>query len=182
MASRGRSLALLVLLQVTAWISASQGWFQVTMAPNDDSVLLKSFDGFSAFAFISPLLLVTLASFIVGLLSKATVRSIAFALAAISQVILTIVSGIKVAASDLSGVAKQIEAATGIAMSHGISDVTIALQPAAFIALLTFALLGLNLFVAAFASRKWATKQRTDAPKSAKNSPRDPISLWDQQR
>lgn len=182
MLSRGKSLLLLAGLQLAAWIAASQNWFQVTMAPNDNSVLLKSFDGFSSYAFISPLLLVTLASFIVGLLSKAVVRVIAFALAGISQMILTVLSVSKVAASDLSGVAKEIEAATGIAVSHGISDVTIDIQPAAFIALVSFALLALILFATAFASRKWAAQQRTEAPKSAKNSPRDPISLWDQQR
>jgi hypothetical protein len=177
-----KALSATALLLVLSWFGPGQTWFEVSMSPNDESVLLKSFDGYTAFAFISPLLLVSSAGFGMAMLSKKRSRTIALFIASVAQLSLAILALVKFASQDLSGVAKQIESATGIAANHGLDGVATNAQAAGFFAVAFLFLGGLALLANAISSRDWADTPKKTDQRLKGSKPKDSISLWDQQR
>lgn len=177
--SKGKSLGLISVLVIAAFIFSGQDWFLVSMAPNDEAVILKNFDGYTAFAWLSPLLLVCLAAVLTTAISVNRTRVASLAVGLLAGLGLATLSLIGVLGQDLSGVAKQIEAATGIAATHGITDLLITTQPSAWLAIGVFLLIGLAFAAAIRSQRAWVVKQR-EASKAAPEN--DSISLWDEQR
>ena len=177
--SKGKSLGLISVLVIAAFIFSGQDWFLVSMAPNDEAVILKNFDGYTAFAWLSPLLLVCLAAVLTTAISVNRTRVASLAVGLLAGLGLATLSLIGVLGQDLSGVAKQIEAATGIAATHGITDLLITTQPSAWLAIGVFLLLSLAFAAAIGSQGTWVVKQRA-ATKAAPE--KDSISLWDEQR
>jgi len=174
-------LLLVAALLIASWICASQKWFTVSMSPNQNEVVLRSFDGFTVSPSTSALLLVALAGISAALLSKGLARSIAFTVAAAAQFLSVAVGAALVLGEDLSAVANEIEAATGIAANHGLKNVAISTEPVAMASLFVFLVLAIALTGCAVISQKWTKSQ--SAPSKAKiQRLKDPISLWDQQR
>lgn len=194
MLTRARALTLIAVLEILSWITSSQNWFEISMAPNDETVVLQSFDGLTSYGFIGPILAVTLAAFSVALLTNGKSRILVFALGAAFTVGLAAFATISVLEQNLNGVAKQIEAATGIAATHGITGLATQTLPGAFLAIGSYILLALGFVVAAVSSGSWnqksiskeaASSSKPVAEKQAKHPAKrsgDPISLWDEQR
>jgi hypothetical protein len=179
--TKGRSLALILLMLIGSFALAGQTWYLVSMSPNDETVTLKSFDGYSAYAWVSPLLLVCLAAMATSAISPAATRVASLWVGALSSIALTLLSAFSIASQDLSGVAKELETATGIAATHGITGLDIATQPLAPISIGVFAVLSLVFVVTIFASRHWKAKA-VKATRQAGRPVKDSISLWDEQR
>jgi hypothetical protein len=179
--TKGRSLALILLMLTGSFALAGQTWYLVSMSPNDETVTLKSFDGYSAYAWISPLLLVCLAAMATSAISAAVTRLVSLWVGAVSSIALTLLSAYSISRQDLSGVAKELETATGIAATHGITGLDIATQPLAPASIGGFTFLSLLFLVAIFASRHWKAKE-VKATRQAGRPVKDSISLWDEQR
>ena len=179
--TKGRSLGLLALLLISSFSLAGQTWYLVSMSPNDETVTLKSFDGYSSYAWISPLLLVCLAAMATSAISSAATRLVCLGVGAVSSVALTLLAVASISRQDLAGVGKELETATGIAATHGITGLEIATQPLATASIGVFGLLSMVFVLAIFGSRYWKAKV-AKATKQTDRPVKDSISLWDEQR
>jgi hypothetical protein len=180
--TKARILLLLSLLEIAAWVFSGQNWYQVSMTPNDQTVVLQSFDAFTVNGFTSPMLTVTLAALTAALLTNGKSRSLIFSLASATSLGLAVLAGFFVWQQNLSGVAKQIESATGIAATHGLTGVQTMTQIAAPIGVGSYFLLAIGFGIAVNASRFWVKKPSESLAKASTKRPTDAISLWDQQR
>ena len=179
--TKGRSLGLIMLMLIGSFALAGQTWYLVSMSPNDETVTLKNFDGFTAHAWLSPLLLVCLAACGTSAISAATTRMASLLVGAISAISLALLSAVSISNQDLSGVSKELETATGIAATHGLTGLDIVTQPMALLSIGVFGALGVVFGLAIFASRHW--KSKTARPTRQPGRPvKDSISLWDEQR
>lgn len=179
--TKGRSLGLIVLMLIGSFSLAGQTWYLVSMSPNDETVTLKSFDGYSTYAWVSPLLLVCLAAMATSAISVAATRMASLMVGAVGSIALTLLSALSISRQDLSGVSKELETATGIAATHGITGLDIATQPLAPLSIGVFGVLSLVFVLAIFASRHWKAKVAKPT-RQAGRKVRDSISLWDEQR
>lgn len=179
--TKGRSLGLILLMLIGSFALAGQTWYLVSMSPNDETVTLKNFDGYSAYAWVSPLLLVCLAAMATSTISAAATRLLSLLVGAVSSIALTLLSAFSISRQDLSGVAKELETATGIAATHGITGLDVATQPLAPASIGVFAVLSLVFLVGIFASRHWKVKA-VKATRQTGRPVKDSISLWDEQR
>lgn len=179
--SRGRSLGLISIFLISGFVIAGQDWFLVSMTPNEAAVNLKSFDGYTAYSWVSPMLLVCLAALGTSAISAGAARFISLLVGSISSFALTALAGMSVLNLDLSGVADEIETSTGIAATHGISGLDVTIAPMAPAAIAFFAVLGIVFLAASLSQRDWVENSRTAVKKPGKKAI-DSISLWDQQR
>ena len=179
--TKGRSLGLIMLMLIGSFALAGQTWYLVSMSPNDETVTLKSFDGFTAHAWLSPLLLVCLAACGTSAISAATTRMASLLVGAISAISLALLSAVSISNQDLSGVSKELETATGIAATHGISGLDIVTEPIASLSIVVFGALGLVFVLTVLASRHWKVKV-AKATRQTGRPIKDSISLWDEQR
>ena len=167
------------------YISLAQPWYSLEMAPNGTTVELGRYDGFTAYSFLSPILLVSLAALFASAFIGGAARKIAGITASALTAFGLAVLASKVAESDVSGLAPQIEKLTGIAATHGIKDLTVLVLPFASISLILMALLVLVELVFLFSERSWpkrvAKGDRYQIQQSEKD-PSDTIGLWDSQR
>lgn len=169
------------MMLIGSFVLAGQTWYVVSMSPNDEAVTLKSFDGFSAYAWITPLLLVCLAATGTAAISTAKTRMASLWVGAIGSTGLTLLSALSISEQNLSGVSKELESATGIAATHGITGLDIATVPMASLSIAGFGSLCVVFGLAIFASNHW--KAKNAIPTSQIRRPaKDPISLWDEQR
>lgn len=182
MLSKGRVFSILGIFMILAFVFSGQGWFTVSMNPNDAAVILKTFDGYTTYAYLSPLLLVCLAGIAIASISNGTTRLVSFLLGGLASAALVLLSIVNVANQNLSGVAKQIESATGIAATHGIKDLTVEVSNFSSISIASYALLSVAFVWSVVASRHWKAVVKAQASNSTIKSAKDPISLWDEQR
>lgn len=156
------------------------------MQPDESAVVLKDFDGYSTYPWISPLLLVALAAFSLASLMKAKARGVVFSLGFLFSIVLLSLTLIALASQDLRNIQLQLEEATGIATSHNLDTFEITVRPAAQLAVICFALMGAFFFLAALAQGKWVKTQTKQSKSTANGSTTggapDAISLWDEQR
>lgn len=166
----------------TGFILSGQTWYQVTMRPDENAIVLRNFDGYSTYPWISPLLLVALAAFSLASLMKAKARGVVFAIGSLFSVVLLSLTTIAVATQDLRNVQSLLEEATGIAASHGLDTFEISVSPAAQISLFCFALLATFFFLAALSQAKWVKSQPQPSKQRGSGKTTGSISLWDDQR
>lgn len=179
--TKGRALGLLALLLIGSFALSSQTWYLVSMSPNDESVTLKSFDGYATYAWIAPLLLVCLAAMATSAITSAATRLVSLWVGALSSLTLTLLSGVSISRQDLRGVAQELETATGIAANHGINGVEIATQPLGLVSFGVFGFLFLFFGLAIFACSHWQAKVAKPIRQGGRK-PKDSIALWDEQR
>jgi hypothetical protein len=175
-------LGAITVFLIAGFILSGQTWFQVTMRPDESAVVLKNFDGYSTYPWISPLLLVALVAFFLAALMKAKARGVVFAIGSLFSIVLLSLTTIAVATQDLRNVQKLLEEATGITASHGLDSFETSVGPAAQLSLLCFALMALFFFLAAIAQAKWVKSQTKQSTKRFSDRATDSISLWDEQR
>lgn len=182
MLSKGRSISFVLFLQVASWILSGQSWYQVSMAPDGESLVLQTFDGFTSYSFISALLLVALAGIAVAMLSNNFTRTAALLFSSLAGVCLAVLGITSVLSTNLAGITKQIESATGIAATHGLSGVQTNTLFYAYLANASFVALALATLATAWFSRNWVHRLRSPQENRSGPKPTDPISLWDEQR
>lgn len=179
---KGQTLLILVAIEIAAWVISGQPWYQVSMTPNDSTVILKEFDGLNTYGYLSPILLVTLSAIAVALLTLGKSRSIILWTATAASSLLVALTIADIQTQNLAGVAKEIESATGVAASHGLTGLETITLGAASISIGIFALLTLAFGYAAKSSSTWIKKPTQTTKTTWVRTPKDAISLWDEQR
>lgn len=182
MLTKGRTISVVLLLQVVAWLLSGQSWYQVSMAPDGESLVLQTFDGFTSYSFISALLLVALSGIAVALLSSKLARTVALLFSSFASICLAVFGTSNVLSTNLAGVSKQIESATGIAATHGLKGVETNTLIYAYLANASFVALAIATLAAAWFSRNWISRAKSPQKNPSRSKPTDPISLWDEQR
>jgi hypothetical protein len=183
--TKGRSLALWLAFVILAYIFANQDWYALSMSPASGEVKLASYDGFTAYTNLSPLLMLNFAAILAVSFVGGLGRKIIISLIAVSDLATLVWATTRIIAQDISGLAKQVEQMTGIAAAHGVADLTVSVQtaPWAFVASLvgTFILVTLILFT----ESKWPKRNsKTEISSKAitDEDPKDAIGIWDSQR
>ncbi|MFM6940257.1 MAG: Trp biosynthesis-associated membrane protein [Rhodoluna sp.] len=183
--TKGRVLTLWVGFVVMAYIFASQDWYALSMAPDGETVKLSSYDGLTAYANLSPLLMLNFAAILVVAFVSSLARKIVFSLVGLANLASLVWLTSRVISQDVSGLAKQVEQMTGIAAAHGVKGLTVATQAAANWALISLLLMTAVIVFALLTERRWPKRvQKTETPnrKAKESEPKDAIGIWDSQR
>jgi uncharacterized membrane protein len=180
---KSTALGFWVIALGIATITASQVWYQLRMSPNGDTVTISEFDGFTTYSFISAILLASLAS----VFTISFVASLARKIISLISLVLTLggfaLLVTKVSGSDVSGLSKQIEQATGIAANHGLTGVQVSSSALAWLGVASFGLLVIATILVLLSERHWPARVAKIERNAAKGkTPGDSISLWDSQR
>lgn len=183
--TKSRTLGLWAIVLLATYIAAAQSWFSLEMAPNESTVELGRYDGFTSYGFLSPILLVVLAALFASAFLGGIGRKVAGAIAVLATGLSALLLTPRVAGADVSGLSTQIEKLTGIAATHGIDDLTVITLPWAWITLTCLALL-LAVEIIFFTTehnwpKKLAKSDRYQTGQTAKDDD-DTIGLWDSQR
>jgi len=141
-----------------------------------------SFDGFTSYPWISPFLLVALAAFALAFLLKPKLRGIVFIIGSVFTLALTGLTAFALATNDLRNLSSQLEAATGIATTHGFDDLGISISAAASVSTFGFLLLGFVFLLAGLTQKTWTVSRAKTQKNTPQTTPKDPISMWDEQR
>jgi hypothetical protein len=183
--TKSRTLGLWAFILLASYISAAQPWFSLEMSPNGTPVELGRYDGFTAYGFLSPILLVCLAALFSSAFLGGVARKISAAVALVATGVGLVLLVPKIVAADISGLASQIEKLTGIAATHGIKDLTVLVLPWAWISMACLALLLAIEALLLLTERNWPKKStksdRYQTGQVAKDE-NDTIGLWDSQR
>jgi hypothetical protein len=164
-------------------IACSQTWFTLAMTPNGETVELKSFDGFTTYAFISPFLVLSGAAAFTFLFLPGVARLVIGSIASLFTAALLALVTLGVANSDISALSSEIEAATGIATAHGLNQIETTVNSSASLAVGAIALLLIIQVGVTFASKSWPARlARTELPRTVTSDENDTISIWDSQR
>lgn len=183
--TKSKTLGLWALILLANYIAAAQPWYSLEMAPNGTTVELGRYDGFTAYAFLSPILLVCLAalfaSAFIGGVGRKIAGLAALSVSALGVALLTP----RILGADVSGLASQIEKLTGIAATHGIKDLDVLVLSWAWISLALLLLLIAVQAAFMIVERNWpkrlAKSDRYQTSQTAKDD-NDTIGLWDSQR
>jgi hypothetical protein len=173
----GISFLLLILFITSGW-----NWYEVSTTTQERSVVLSQFDGYSAYPWIAPLLLVALASFSLASLLKTGVRGIVFGIGSAFSFLLGTMALMAISNQDLGGLKSQLESLTGIVVTHGLENFQVTTMYGAYISLAGFFLLSSLLLLSSLAQSKWVKVAGTASIKLEGKAPTDSISLWDEQR
>ena len=179
-----RVLGLGLTLELLALLLLTQSWFDISMAPNGEPVSLGSFDGATTYAVAMPLALFALAAMLVALITSRKAQLIVLGLSAVSVFAAIMLLAPEIFSKNIASLDTQLARLTGIANTHGISDLTIATTYAPFAWLLVQFLAGLWLTAALFWQRSWPVADKTTPAVKSRKQQADgsTISLWDNQR
>ena len=149
---------------------------------DSDELNLNSFDGYTSYSYLGVVIAVLFLVLAISAVSTRVVQKFTLFLGATASAGLVTALAFALTSTDISGLSKELEAATGIAMNHGASaPETRLLWPAP----LTAALLGVlvALFVVAIlSSNSWLLRPKTKKVVAEPTILKDSISLWDAQR
>jgi hypothetical protein len=180
--SKRTLLSGIAFLLLILFITSGRNWYEVSTTTQERSVVLSQFDGYTAYPWIAPLLLVALASFALASLLKPGFRGIVFGIGSAFSLLLGTMAWIAISNQDLGGLKSQLESLTGIAVTHGLENFQISTMYDAYISLGGFFLLSTFLVLASLAQSKWVKVAGTPSIKLEGKAPTDSISLWDEQR
>ena len=185
--TRAKALTLALALQLIALLLLTQTWFSVSMAPNGTAVSLGDFDGATTYPVAMPITLLVIASTLVATISTSTTRAIALGLGAVASLLAVGVVLPQVATKSIASLDQQLDRLTGIANTHGISELNIVSANNPWFWAVALIANAFWLSAAIVWSRHWqqrdrsATRTNTSTGKS-KAAQASPIELWDDQR
>lgn len=163
-------------------ILTGQGWFAFAMNLDGNDLNVSTFDGYTSYSYLGVVISVLFLTIAITAMSTRIVQRITLTLGFLTSAGLLVALSVALASTDVSGLAKELESATGIAMNHGASAaVAKLLWPAPVVSVL----LGVVavLFVAAiFSASRWSPRQKAKKSVGKPSIPKDAISLWDAQR
>ena len=180
--TRGRLLALLLVLQLLATLILTQTWFSIAMVLNGNPTTLGEYDGATTYAIAMPVNLLSLALLGVALLTRGLTTRILLAVLALVAIANGIFLMLQVLARNVSGLDSQLERLTGIAKTHGISDLQISTSAFPWIWLTVTILITLIAGYGTAVGRIWTLKALRQTKPTARAAKLDPISLWEDQR
>ena len=183
--NKRRLLGLAIVLQLLALLTLVQDWYLPSMQIEGRNVDLGSFDGATTFAVSMPLSLLALAALLVAAISGGFALFSALTLMGLANLGNLVLVGGLLLRRDLSSLDSQLDRLTGIANTHGLSDLTTdqTSYPIAWLAL-TISCLAASL-TSIVSARRWltASKDKAQATNPAKpQPPASSIDLWDSQR
>ena len=185
--TRAKALSLALALQLLALVLLNQTWFSVSMAPNGSVVSLGDFDGATTYPVSMPIALLIIASTLVAAISTSVTRRIALAVGAVGSIAAVAIVTPQMAAKSIAALDQQLDRLTGIANTHGITELNI--NSAAVAWVWAVAMLANSVWMAAsiFWSGKWQQRDRAQSKVQGKNrkvqaEAVSPIELWDDQR
>jgi uncharacterized membrane protein (TIGR02234 family) len=179
-----RVLSLGLTLELLALLLLTQSWFDISMAPNGEPVSLGSFDGATTYAVAMPLSLFALAAILVALITSRATQLIVIGLSMVSVFAAIMLLAPAIFSKNIASLDTQLARLTGIANTHGISDLTIGTTYAPIAWLLVQLLTGLWLAAALIWQRRWPVADKTTPVDKSTKQKTDgsTISLWDNQR
>lgn len=183
--TKQRMLGLVALLVISAMIAAGQPWFSISVGGSSEPLQVKSYDGYTAYSFLMPLLLVVATAIVVSSFVSVKARYFTLGLATLANIFLTFSLALNLKEQRITGLSKQLEAATGIAVTHGLDGVGVLTEPAAWVSLYLCGAITLALLASLFTQRTWRVKPKLNEPAkvgATKIKKDDSISLWDSQR
>ena len=127
------------------------------------------------------MLLVCLAAIATSSISTGVARLTSFIVGAVSSFVVALLSAFSIITQDLSGMSRELETATGIAATHGITGLQITTQPMAAVSIGVFLILSLTFGRTSISSKNWKSKP-SQANRQGQKPLKDSISLWDEQR
>lgn len=181
--TKGLSFAAWLVGILLAVIASGQTWFTLEMKPADTVVTIQSFDGFTTFGYISPVLMLAACQGLIFFFSGPVARSWIGWASVLTSALLTVALAFDVLSQNIANLGPAIENATGIAATHGIDGVTVVTEIGGYLAILSLALLVAVQATATVTSRTWpARKARTERAVVKEGAATDTISMWDSQR
>lgn len=163
-------------------ISFSVDLISLKMTPNDATVTIQSFDGFTSYPWVSALLLVQSASLLTSFFVSKKTQLLVISFGWLSALLLLVFFVLVISFKDTSALTSQIESATGIAVNHGLDGVEVTIENGAWLALAATSLALGYLTLATLNQNKWQTKSGVVTKSLTKKPASDSISLWDSQR
>jgi hypothetical protein len=177
-----RLLALLLALQFLALLLLTQTWFTISMRRNGSLTSLGEFDGATTYSSAMPTTLFAIASCLVALLTKTKTKRVFLGLAALASTWLAIFLSLQVLVRNVSGLDPQLERLTGIAKTHGVTDLTIQTSLFPWMWLVVTALEIACAAWLAISGAVWSVALPNNHLVKAKRAPTSTIELWEQQR
>jgi hypothetical protein len=187
--SRPRVLAISLAPQLLALIVLAQPWFKVSMLVDGASVDLGAFDGATTFPATSPIALLSLAALSVVAISagKARVAAIVILIAANLAALLLIVP--MILQKQISALDTELDRLTGIANTHGLSNLTVTSSSIEYVWLASLAVtVALGVWMLRL-SKGWSNEDKSSSSRGDSAKPRgsrakseSSIDLWDNQR
>ena len=168
----------LLLLGVSVVLTA-QSWFSFEMNLDSEQLQLQSFDGFGAFAFAGPIYsVIGTAIVLVPISSRRAAGALLLAAGSFSILLIALLVT-SLFSQDFSGLASELETATGIAQAHGLEAAKVSLLWPTFATPLMLTLLTIFIWAGFFSSSGWVERRPS---KPEKREPSDSIGIWDSQR
>jgi len=187
--SRPRALSIALAPQLLALIVLAQPWFSVSMLVEGENVQLGSFDGATTFPSTSPIALLSLAALSVVAISAAKTRVAAILILIAANFSAVIFIAPMILQKQISALDTELDRLTGIANTHGLSNVTVTSSSLEFVWLACLAITVVLGFWMLRLSRGWTNEDKSTSARSDGAKPRgsrakteSSIDLWDNQR
>ena len=187
--SRPRALSIALAPQLLALIVLAQPWFKISMLVDGKNAELGSFDGATTFPSTSPIALLSLAALSVVAISAAKTRVAAILILITANLSALILITPMILQKQISALDNELDRLTGIANTHGLSNVTVSSTGFEFFWLASLAITVAVGFWLLRLSKGWSnedksTSARPDRPKQrgSRVKTQSSIDLWDNQR
>lgn len=187
--NRSRAIAIAFAPQLLALLVLAQPWFKVSMLVEGSSVELGSFDGATTFPATSPIALLSLAALSVVAISAAKTRIAAMLILIIANSAALLFMVPMVLQRQISALDAELDRLTGIANTHGLSNVTVTSSGLEFVWIGSIAATVFLVFWLLWLSKGWSnedrsTSARSNTPRKRNSKPKteSSIDLWDNQR
>jgi galactitol-specific phosphotransferase system IIB component len=181
--TKGRAFALWALLLLLAVIAGGRTWYTLEMTPQDTAVILQAFDGFTTYAYLTPVLLLIASQSLFFFFSTKKIQMVVGALGAATSFALSMAVLLELQAQNISSLGKAVETATGIAATHGIDGVTVITEISGYLTVAALLFFAGAQVATILAVKSWPVRtSRTERKPAEAGEPEDTISLWDSQR
>jgi hypothetical protein len=187
--SRPIALSIALAPQLLALIVLAQPWFSVSMLVEREIVELGSFDGATTFPSTSPIALLSLAALSVVAISAAKTRVAAILILITANLTALMSITPMILQKQISALDTELDRLTGIANTHGLSNVTVSSTGFEYFWLASLAItVAVGVWLLRL-SKGWSnedksTSARPDRPKQrgSRVKTQSSIDLWDNQR
>jgi hypothetical protein len=187
--SRPRALSIALAPQLLALIVLAQPWFKISMLVDGKNAELGSFDGATTFPSTSPIALLSLAALSVVAISAAKTRVAAILILITANLTALILITPMILQKRISALDTELDRLTGIANTHGLSNVTVSSTGFEYVWLASLAITVAGGFWMLRLSKGWSnedksTTVRFDKAKQqgSRAKTESSIDLWDNQR
>lgn len=167
---------------VLTGILSGQSWLAFAMNVDGSDLNVSSFDGYTSYTYLGVVIPVLFLTIAVSAMSSRIVQRFSLVLGFLVSAGLLLALVLALASRDVSGLAQELESATGIAMNHGASAAEARLLWPAPVVSVLFGLLTLLFGAAILSVKGWFPRQVSKKSVAKASIPKDAISLWDAQR